>query len=62
MKRTRAEIAKHAVEIADRFEGFDPAEAIEVPVVEYLLARAALERHRSESELTATVTDSMRAQ
>ncbi len=49
MKWTRDEIAKHADQLADRFEDFDPAEAMEVPVAEYLLARAARERDRREA-------------
>ena len=48
MKWTRDEIAKYADQLADRFEDFDPAGAMEVPVAEYLLARAARERDRSD--------------
>ncbi|MDE0495488.1 MAG: hypothetical protein OXH54_16215 [Acidimicrobiaceae bacterium] len=56
MKQAREEIAMQADQFADRFEDFDPAEATEVPVAEYLLARAARESDRSERELTAAVT------
>lgn len=52
MKWTREKIAKQADQLADRFDGFDPAEATEVPVTEYLLARAVRERDRSEQEVT----------
>ena len=55
MRWTRDEIARHADRLADRFEDFDPAEAIEVPVAEYLLARAVRERDRSEQEVTKAV-------
>ena len=33
-------ILDHADELADRFEAFDPSEADEIPVDEYLLRRA----------------------
>ena len=56
MKWTREEITEHADQLADRFEDFDPSEAVEVPVAEYLLARAVRERDRSERGLTAAVT------
>ena len=56
MKWTRDEIAKHADQLVDRFEDFDAAEAIEVPVAEYLLARAVRERDRSEQEVTEAVS------
>lgn len=61
MKWTRDEIAKHADQLADRFEDFDPAGAMEVPVVEYLLARAVRERDRIEQEVTGAVAAALEA-
>lgn len=61
MKRTREEIAKHADQLADRFEDFDPAEALGIPATEYLLARAVRERARSEREVTAAVSAALEA-
>ena len=61
MKWTREKIAKHADQLADRFEDFDPAEATEVPVTEYLLARAVRERDRSEQEVTGAVAAALEA-
>ncbi len=61
MKWTREQIAKHADQLADRFEDFDPAKATEVPVAEYLLARAVRERDRSEQEVTEAVSAALEA-
>ena len=55
------EIAKHAGQLADRFEDFDPAEATEVRVVEYLLARAVRERDKGEQEVTGAVAAALEA-
>ena len=46
MKWTYEEILDRSDELADRFEAFDPDAAEEVPVAEYLLARAVRQRAR----------------
>ena len=46
--RSISEILAQADELADRFEAFDPDSAEDVPVEEYVLARAALARAQSE--------------
>jgi hypothetical protein len=53
--RSIQEILDHADELAKRFEDYDPAEADQVPVEEYLLRRAALTRARSEREVVDAV-------
>lgn len=55
MPRTIQEILDHAKELAERFENYDPSEADERPVEEYLLERAALDRARSEKHVVDAV-------
>ena len=51
MPRSIQEILDHADELAKRFEDFDPDNANEIPVEEYLLQRAVVTRARSEQQL-----------
>jgi hypothetical protein len=55
MPRSIQDILDHADELAKRFEDFDPTEAHDVPVEEYLLQRAVVARARSEQQLIETV-------
>jgi hypothetical protein len=55
MPRTIQEILDHADELAKRFEGLEPGDANEVPVVEHLLRRAALARARTERQIIEAV-------
>jgi len=55
MPRSIQEILDHADELALRFEDLDPADAEERPVEEYMLARAALARARSERQVADAV-------
>ena len=61
MPWTLQEILDHADELADRFEAFDPAEAEEVPVAEYLLQRAARARVRSHAQFVEALTTALEA-
>jgi hypothetical protein len=56
MPRSIQEILDHADELAKRFDDFDPDQAEEVPVEEYLLQRAVVARARSEQQLIDAVT------
>lgn len=55
MPRSIQDILDHADQLAERFENFDPEEAVEVPVEEYLLQRAVVARARSEQQLVEAV-------
>jgi hypothetical protein len=55
MPRSIQEILDHADELARRFEEYEPSEADERPVEEYLLQRAALARARSERQIVEAV-------
>ena len=50
-RRSVEEIRSQADELAVWFEGFDPSEAHEVPVAEYLLERAARAHSNSDDEI-----------
>lgn len=55
MPRSIQDILDHADELAKRFEDFDPDQAVDVPVEEYLLQRAVVARARSEQQLIEAV-------
>ena len=55
MPRSIQEILDHADELAERFENYEPNDADERPVEEYLLERAVLNRARSEREVVDAV-------
>ena len=55
MPRSIQEILDHADELARRFEEYEPSEADERPVEEYLLQRAAVARARSERQIVDAV-------
>ena len=55
MPRSIQDILDHADELARRFEDYEPSEADERSVEEYLLRRAALSRARSEREIVDAV-------
>jgi len=55
MPRSIQEILDHADQLAERFENFDPDDAVEIPVEEYLLRRAVIARARSEQQLLDAV-------
>ena len=55
MPRSIQDILDHADELAKRFEDFDPTQAVDVLVEEYLLQRAVVARARSEQQLVETV-------
>jgi hypothetical protein len=61
MPRSIQDILDHADELAKRFEDFDPDEADEIPVEEYLLQRAVVARARSEQQLIDTVVNARSA-
>ncbi|MCY4516372.1 MAG: hypothetical protein OXB99_03940 [Acidimicrobiaceae bacterium] len=54
-RRSVEEIRSQADELAGWFEDFDPSEAHEVPVAEYLLERAARTRTLCEREVAQAV-------
>lgn len=56
-RRPAEEIHSQADELAVWFEGFDPSEAHEVPVAEYLLKRAARSRTLCEREVAQAVSE-----
>ena len=58
-RRPVAEIEAQAEELADWFENFDPAEAADVPVQEYLLERAARTRAQCERAVVEAVHDAV---
>ena len=55
MPQSIQDILDHADELAERFENFDPDQAVDVPAEEYLLQRAVVARARSEQQLIETV-------
>ena len=55
MPRSIQNILDHADKLAKRFEDFDPNQARDIPVEEYLLQRAVVARARSEQQLLDTV-------
>lgn len=55
MPRSIQDILDHADQLAERFENFDPDDAVEIPVEEYLLQRAVIARARSEQQLLDAV-------
>lgn len=55
MPRSIQEILDHADELADRFEQFDPDQANERSVDEYMLERAVIARAATEAELARAV-------
>jgi hypothetical protein len=55
MPRSIQEILDHADELARRFEEYEPDEADERSVEEYLLGRAALARARSERQIVDAI-------
>ena len=55
MPRSIQDILDHGDELARRFEDYEPDEADERPVEEYLLERAALDRARSERQIVDAV-------
>ena len=55
MPRSIQQILDHADEMAQRFEGYEPAAGDERPIEEYLLQRAALARARSERQVLDAV-------
>ena len=61
MPRSIQEILDHADELAKRFEDFDPDNANEIPVEEYLLQRAVVTRARSEQQLIDSVLNARTA-
>jgi hypothetical protein len=61
MPRSIQDILDHADELAKRFEDFDPDQADEIPVEEYLLQRAVVARARSEQQLIDTVINARNA-
>lgn len=55
MPRSIQDILDHADELAQRYEDFDPDQAEEIPVEEYLLQRAVVARARTEQQLVDAV-------
>jgi len=55
MPRSIQEILDHADELAERFENYEPNDADERQVEEYLLERAVLNRARSERDVVDAV-------
>jgi hypothetical protein len=55
MPRSIQDIIDHADQLAERFEHFDPDDAVEIPVEEYLLQRAVVARARTEQQLLEAV-------
>lgn len=55
MPRSIQDILEHADELARRFEEYEPDEAHEIPVEEYLLRRAVLNRARGERQVVEAV-------
>ena len=55
MPRSIQDILDHGDELARRFEEYEPEEADERPVEEYLLERAALDRARSERQIVDAI-------
>ena len=61
MPRSIQDILDHADQLAERFENFDPDDAVEIPVEEYLLRRAVIARARSEQQLLDAVANARSA-
>jgi hypothetical protein len=55
MPRSIQDILDHADELAERFEDYEPSDADERSVEEYLLQRATLNRARGEREVVDAV-------
>lgn len=55
MPRSIQEILDHADELAQRFEDYEPSDADERSVEEYMLERAAVARARSEHQVIDAV-------
>ena len=55
MPRSIQGILEHAEELARQFEGYEPSDADEVLVEEYMLRRAALARARCEGQTVEAV-------
>lgn len=55
MPRSIEDIIDHADQLAERFEHFDPDDAVEIPVEEFLLQRAVVARARTEQQLFEAV-------
>ena len=56
MSWTLEQILDRADELAGRFEAFDPSEAVEVPVAEYLLHRAVRASLKDQAHLVDALT------
>ena len=56
MPRSIQDIIEHAEELAQQFEDYEPTDADEVLVEEYMLRRAALARARCEGQTVEAVT------
>ena len=56
MPRSIQDILDHGDDLAARFEAYEPEEADERPVEEYLLERAVLDRTRSERQIVDAVS------
>ena len=61
MSWTRQQILDHADDLADRFEAFDPSEANEIPLPEYLLHRAARASQRDQAQIIEALTAARQA-
>ena len=61
MPRSIQDILDHADELAKRFDDFDPEQATDIPVEEYLLQRAVVARARSEQQLIDSVINARTA-
>ena len=61
MSWTLEQILDHADELADRFEAFDPSEADEIPVAEYLLHRAVRSSPTDQTHLGEALTTAREA-
>ena len=55
MPRSIQDIIDHADQLAERFEHFDPDDAVEISVEEFLLQRAVVARARTEQQLLEAV-------
>ena len=58
MPRSIQDILEHAEELAQQFEDYEPSDADEVLVEEYMLRRAALARARCEGQTVEAVAAS----
>ena len=56
MPRSIQDILDHAEDLSQRFENFDPEQAVDVPVEEYVLQRAVVARARGEQQLVEAIT------